>query len=327
MSQTERLYQIDQLLHDRKVVSFAQLQDALGVSRATLKRDLEYMRSRLNAPIEWSREAGGYRFASAAPAVGPAYALPGLWFNEREIHALLTMQHLLSNLGADGILQDHIGPLMARLNALLGTANDPADAVRQKVLIASVGRRPLPVAHFQQLGKALLKGRRVRLAYAARSTAEVTEREVSPVRLVHYRENWYLDAWCHLRQELRNFSVDRIERLEVTDKTAKQVSQRSLHQTLGPGYGIFAQGKLRWARLRFSAYRARWVANEQWHPDQQGCFDEAGCYVLRVPYMDDRELVMDVLRYGADCEVLAPTELRQRVVQEALKMVEAYGSS
>jgi len=70
MSQTERLYQIDQLLHDRKVVSFAQLQDALGVSRATLKRDLEYMRSRLNAPIEWSREAGGYRFASAAPAVG-----------------------------------------------------------------------------------------------------------------------------------------------------------------------------------------------------------------------------------------------------------------
>ena len=255
MSQTERLYQIDQLLHDRKVVSFAQLQEALGVPRATLKRDLEYMRSRLNAPIEWSREARGYRFASAAPAVGPAYALPGLWFNEREIHALLTMQHLLSNLGADGILQDHIGPLMARLNALLGTANDPADAVRQKVLIASVGRRPLPMAHFQQIGKALLKGRRVRLAYAARSTAEVTERGVSLVRLVHYRENWYLDAWCHVRQELRNFSVDRIERLEVTDKAAKPVSQRSLHQALGPGYGIFAQGKLRWARLRFTAAR------------------------------------------------------------------------
>lgn len=324
MSQTERLYQIDQLLHDRKVVSFAQLQEALGVSRATLKRDLEYMRSRLNAPIEWSREAGGYRFASAAQAVGPAYALPGLWFNEREIHALLTMQHLLSNLGADGILQDHIGPLMARLNALLGTANDPADAVRQKVLIASVGRRPLPMAHFQQLGKALLKGRRVRLAYAARSTAEVTEREVSPVRLVHYRENWYLDAWCHLRQELRNFSVDRIAAVHVLDVAAKVVSRKRVENALGPGYGIFAQGKLQWATLRFSAYRARWVANEQWHPDQKGQMGTDGRYTLRVPYVDHRELMMDVLRFGADCEVVAPTDLRARVAKEVLQMGAVY---
>jgi predicted DNA-binding transcriptional regulator YafY len=324
MSQTERLYQIDQMLHDRKVVSFAQLQDALGVSRATLKRDLEYMRSRLNAPIEWSREAGGYRFASAAPMVGPAYALPGLWFNEREIHALLTMQHLLSDLGAGGILQDHIGPLMARLNALLGAANDSADAVRQKVLIASVGRRPLPMAHFQQLGKALLKGRRVRLAYAARSTAEVTEREVSPVRLMYYRENWYLDAWCHLRQELRNFSVDRIERIEVLDKSVKAVSRKHVDHALGPGYGIFAQGKLQWATLRFSAYRARWVANEQWHPDQRGRMEADGRYTLEVPYADHRELVMDILRFGADCEVIAPKDLRTFVAKEVIRMADVY---
>lgn len=324
MSQTERLYQIDQMLHDRKVVSFAQLQETLGVSRATLKRDLEYMRSRLNAPIEWSREAGGYRFASAAPTVGPAYALPGLWFNEREIHALLTMQHLLGNLGADGILQDHIGPLMARLNALLGAANDPADAIRQKVLIASVGRRPLPMAHFQQLGKAVLTGRRVRLDYAARSTDEVTVREVSPVRLVHYRENWYLDAWCHLRNELRNFSVDRITAVQALDVAAKAVSHKRIFHALGPGYGIFAQGKLKWAKLRFSAYRARWVANEQWHPDQEGRMDADGRYTLKVPYVDHRELMMDVLRFGADCEVMAPRDLRVRVAEEIQRMGAVY---
>jgi len=256
--------------------------------------------------------------------VGPAYALPGLWFNEREIHALLTMQHLLSDLGAGGILQDHIGPLMARLNALLGAANDSADAVRQKVLIASVGRRPLPMAHFQQLGKALLKGRRVRLAYAARSTTEVTEREVSPVRLMYYRENWYLDAWCHLRQELRNFSVDRIERIEVLDKSVKAVSRKHVDHALGPGYGIFAQGKLQWATLRFSAYRARWVANEQWHPDQRGRMEADGRYTLEVPYADHRELVMDILRFGADCEVIAPKDLRTCVAKEVIRMADVY---
>lgn len=324
MSQTARLYQIDQMLNDREVVSFADLQRALGVSRATLKRDLEYMRSRLNAPIEWDRQAGGYRFSRTAPTVGPAYALPGLWFSEREIHALLTMQHLLSNIGAGGILSDHVGPLMARLNALLGSANDPAELIRQKVMIASVGRRPLPMANFQLLGKAVLQGRRVRLAYAARSTNEVTEREVSPVRLVHYRENWYLDAWCHLRKEVRNFAVDRVERVETLDRPAKAVSLRSLNQALGPGYGIFAKGTVRWARLRFSAYRARWVATEQWHPDQTGRFEDDGCYLLHVPYVDDRELVMDVLRYGADCEVMEPAELRARVAGEASKLVDVY---
>ncbi|MEY4766750.1 MAG: hypothetical protein RI907_3423 [Pseudomonadota bacterium] len=325
MSQTERIYQIDQMLNDRKVVPFVELQAALGVSKATLKRDLEYLRSRLHAPIEWSREAGGYRFTAANP-LGPAYALPGLWFTEQEIHALLTMQHLLGELGAGGILQDHVAPLIARLNAMLGSANDSADAVRRKVLIASVGRRPLRMAHFQQIGKSLLQGKRLRITYKARSTAETTEREVSPLRLVHYRENWYLDAWCHMRQALRNFSVDCISSVQPLDVAAKAVSQKSIAHTLGPGYGIFAQGSLQWATLRFSEHRARWVASEQWHPDQLGHTEADGRYTLRVPFTDHRELMMDVLRFGADCEVLAPAELRTCVAEEVLRMEEMYRS-
>ncbi len=324
MSLTDRIYLIDHMLSERKVVSFAAMQAALGVSRATLKRDLEYMRSRLHAPIEWRRDLGGYCFAAAHQQVGPAYELPGLWFNEQEIHALLTMQHLLGDLGAGGILQDQIGPLMARLNALLGSAQDSADAVRRKVLIASVGRRPLRMAHFQQIGKSLLQNKRLRIIYAARSTDATTEREVSPLRLVHYRENWYLDAWCHMRQELRNFSVDRITAVRALDVAAKAVSQKRIEHALGPGYGIFAHGKLQWATLRFSAYRARWVANEQWHPDQQGQLEADGRYTLKVPYADHRELMMDVLRFGADCEVMAPEDLRERVAEEILRMEAVY---
>jgi predicted DNA-binding transcriptional regulator YafY len=207
---------------------------------------------------------------------------------------------------------------------MLGSANDPAEAVRRKVLIASVGRRPLGMAHFQQIGKSLLQGKRLRITYAARSTDETTEREVSPLRLVHYRENWYLDAWCHLRNELRNFSVDRIGAVIALDATAKVVSQKQIAHALGPGYGIFAQGKLKWARLRFSAYRARWVANEQWHPDQHGRVEADGRYTLRVPYADHRELMMDILRFGADCEVLSPLELRTRVAEEVVRMGAIY---
>ena len=108
MERLERFYKIDQLLKDRKVVAFSTLRASLGISVATLKRDLEYMRERFNAPIEYDREANGYRFG--APRAGPRYELPGLWFSAAEAYALLTMQALLAEL-QPGLLEPHIGPL------------------------------------------------------------------------------------------------------------------------------------------------------------------------------------------------------------------------
>ena len=98
MDRTECFYKIDQLLNDRRSVSMGILIEELGVSRATIKRDLDYMKDRLNAPITWDRSLRGYRFDRSLPGAGK-YGLPGLWFNDQEIFALLTMYQLLSNLG------------------------------------------------------------------------------------------------------------------------------------------------------------------------------------------------------------------------------------
>ncbi len=156
--------------------------------------------------------------------------------------------------------------------------------------------------------------------------AELTEREVSPQRLVHYRENWYLDAWCHLRKELRNFEVDSIQRVEVLEKAAKSVSKRSVEEVLGPGYCIFTGMKVQSARLAFTPLRARWVASEQWHLKQKGHFDDAGRYILELPYADHRELIMDILKYGSDVEVLAPESLRHLVREEHERAAGIYAT-
>src|SRR2546421_12609789 len=117
MERLERFYKIPQLLTDRKsAVPFAVFKDALRVSRATLKRDLEYMRSSFNAPIEYDRERNGYFFGK--PRTGPRYELPGLWFNASEVLALLTMLQMLSNL-QPGLLDGQVGPLVERLRAIL----------------------------------------------------------------------------------------------------------------------------------------------------------------------------------------------------------------
>ena len=322
MDRTERFYKIDQMINERKLVPFKDLQDELEISRATLKRDLEYMRNRLNAPIIWDRDAGGYRFDKLAPGVGGQYELPGLWFNSSEVHALLTMQHLLANVDPGGILTPHIQPLMARLNALLGTADNTAEEIRKRILIVGQGKRKMKIEHFERVGSALLRRKRMVITYFARGKGETTEREVSPQRLVHYRENWYLDAWCHLRDGLRNFAVDSISRVEVVEKKAKDVSRTAMDQELGPGYGIFTGQDVQHAKLRFTPERARWVAHEQWHPKQKGTLEKNGSYVLELPYADDRELIMDILKFGADVEVLGPAGLKRRVREQIGKMAQ-----
>ena len=93
MDRLERFYKIDQLLKERKTVSFADFKSELGMSPASVKRDLAYMRERFNAPIEYDRDSNGYRFGKPGP--GPRYELPGLWFNSAEVLALLTTLRML----------------------------------------------------------------------------------------------------------------------------------------------------------------------------------------------------------------------------------------
>ena len=317
MDRTERFYKIEELLRHRKSVSFATLQAELEVSRSTLIRDLAYLRTRLHAPIEWDRATGNYRMAEPVPHSGRPHQLPGLWFSSAEIHALLTMQHLLSNLDAGGVLTPHVAPLMARLNTLLEDGADhDADQLRRRVRIIGLAQRTVQPIHFQRVGTALVRRKRLALSYLARGSGQATEREVSPLRLVHYRGNWYLDAWCHLRNELRNFALDAIREAHLLDTAAKEVPDAKLNALFAPSYGIFSGDRIRWARLLFTPERARWVAYEQWHPEQKGEWQSDGSYLLRIPYADHRELIMDTLKHGEHCEVLGPPSLRRKVMEQ-----------
>jgi len=324
MGTLERVYQIDQLLANRQGVSRRELEARLGISWATLKRDLAYMKERLHAPIVFDRVMGGYRFAAPRQTIGPQYELPGLWFSAAEIHALLTMRHLLVNLDTGGLLEPHVQPLLSRLNGLLGTGDNTPAEIQRRVRLITVGARAFHLDHFQMVGSALLRRKRLILRYRARGTDTVTEREVSPQRLMYYRHNWYLDAWCHLRDDLRSFAVDAIQAAAMLDTRASDIDEGLLDSVLGSGYGIFSGIEVAWARLHFSPARARWVATERWHPQQEARMLEDGSYELRVPYADDREILMDILKYGGDCRVLGPQSLIDRVKAEFARGLAHY---
>lgn len=187
-----------------------------------------------------------------------------------------------------------------------------------------VGVRHVQLAHFEVVGSALLRRKRLRINYHARGTDQTTQREISPQRMIYYQGNWYLDAWCHLRNGLRSFSIDAIDRVEILDKMVKEISDKMLDEVLGAAYGIFAGKKVQWATLLFSPMSARWVSTELWHPKQKGKFFEDGSYELRIPYSKDTELMMDILRYGAGVIVTAPAELVRRVSEEINTMKMSY---
>ncbi|MBN9463870.1 MAG: WYL domain-containing protein [Burkholderiales bacterium] len=322
MHRTERLYRIDQLIHQHTVIAFNALMRELEVSRATLKRDIAYMRDRLNAPIVHDRERGGYCFAPSS--LGPQYGLPGLWFNDREVLALLTMHRMLEELDTGGLLGPHIQPLVARLNALLGTANDSADEIMRRVHIIAAQSRPVKPNCFEIIGSALVARRRLEIAYFTRSRNTRGVREVSPQRLVWYRSAWYLDAWCHRTGTLRVFALDAVEQTRLVDRRAHEMPLAEVERRLGSGYGIFRGRRLAWATLRFSADAARWVRAEVWHPEQEGRELADGGWELRVPYGATPELEMDILRHGEHVEVVGPPALRRRVAERLTAAQAAY---
>lgn len=321
MTQSERFGIIERMLLSRHSVTFAELQQRLEVSRATLHRDLRDLRERMQVPIVCDRDTGTYRIDSSVER----YELPGVWFSAGEIHALLSMQQLLAAFDAGGLLAEHVGPLRQRLLGMLESATDSADDIARRIRILSAAARHYAPQHFQGIAAALMERRRLSIEYVARSKGDTSQREISPQRLTHYRDNWYLDAWCHLRDELRSFAVDAIKTVKTMDAAAQEVPEAELDAALGAGYGIFAGTQVQWATLIFTPERARWVAAEHWHPEQQGSFLDDGSYQLRLPYSNDPELIMDILKYGPDCEVLGPAGLREKVEGLLKAAVGRYG--
>lgn len=313
MNATERLYKIDHLLQSRVSVPLEVFLEELGVSRATFKRDLEMMRSRLHAPIVFDRDLGGYRFETT-PQVGPKYELPGLWFSPQEALALLTMYQLLESL-QPSLLGAHVKPLLSRLTALLSTGDREIGEVRKRIRIINQGARRFEPKNFEMVAGAVLERRRLFMIYYNKGRDDTTQREVSPQRLVHYRNNWYLDAWCHLRKDLRSFALDGIRDAALLGEKAKEVSDEELDAVLKSGYGIFSGKDVQWATLKFAPQVARWVSLERWHEKQRGRFEKDGSFVLEIPYSHDRELAMDVMKFGADCQVLAPADLKALIRQ------------
>ncbi len=307
MERTERIALLHGLLtRNRYGLSNDRLMREAECSRSTLYRDLSFMRDTLGAPLE--PEGDPARIWRYVNRDASAFQLPGVWLSADELYALMLAQQVLQRSGA-GLLGQALGPLQPRIHKILGDKARRLDRLRVLRTQARNGNQTV----FRIVTESVLEGRQLRFTYQARSTQQERQRLVSPQRLIHHKDNWYLDAWDPEQSALRRFALDRIYKPELSTEAAIDIPTAELDTHQEAGYGIFAGPITATAVIHFTPHAARWIADEHWHPAQRQRLLPDGTLELTLPYANPRELLMDVQRYGADAEIIAPAELREQM--------------
>lgn len=318
MSTLAHLIRCHRILSSRRTpIPFEELRQRLECSTATLKRVLTQLQDEFGAPLIRARAQGVlYARNETAP-----FELPGFWLSAGELTALLVFENLLQGT-APGVLSEQLAPIRDKARALLGEQAALPDWPQRLRLLGATRREAGPA--FSTVASALVRRRRLQVRYHGRESDEITTRELSPQRLTHYRDRWYLDAFCHSRHALRSFAVERFDEAHELATAAQEEPAAALDAALAGSYGIYAGVPTQTAELLFSAKAARWVADKEWHPAQQGEWQPDGRWLLRFAYHRDEELVMDLLRHGEDLQVLGPTTLRKAVAMRLKAALKQY---
>ena len=310
MAQTDRIHELINIFQsNRYAITIERLANQLECSIPTVKRYIGKLRDIYGIPVRYDFKYQGYVIDLAS---NETIHFPGLWFNVSELHSLLTIHELIDKLDP-GFLKAELLPIRARIEKILVHRGVNPEELPKRFNFMGVGIRLCCPLAFRLTATATMERKRLKLTYHSRTEDKISSRQISPQRLLYYRGNWYLVAYCHTRRSLRIFSLERMSDIVPLETSCLEIDEESLRDCCTASFGIFSGQPQHMAVLVFSKESARWVAEERWHPSQQGRWLEDGSFELRQPYADQRELVMEILRYGPEVRVESPPELRLAV--------------
>ena len=314
MSQTERIAYLDRRLRERGWVTAAEVANHFEVSTRQVKRDIEYLRWRLEAPIVFDHDQRRYHYEK------PFHQFR--FADERKV--------LFSALVKGWAASEAFRPLVTQeiLAGVEAAVSRDYRSVADRILYEAPSTETVDLEVFAGLCRGMRDAKAIELEYA-NLQGEVSRRRVEAQRLVNYGGVWYLVAWDHLRQALRTFHLGRIRSLGMTGETVTHDEtdpawKAQVEAWTSSGFGIFRGGETFEATVRLRGAALSLAQTQRWHPDQhdQAGADQEGEFLdRRVPVVDTRELVGRVLAFGGDAEVLGPAAFRQQWEEQVKRLV------
>ncbi|MCX7727009.1 MAG: WYL domain-containing protein [Chitinispirillaceae bacterium] len=322
MNKWEKIVILHRLLSDsRYPVSLEIILQELECSQATFYRIRNFMRWYLNAPLEFSYKYNGYYYKKDDD--GSCFELPGLWFTTNELEALFCLDYTLQNIEA-GIFKEILEPLRKRIEPVLKAQGIKVKDFYNKIKIIPIHSRCFTNEIFRKLADGVIRKKTLKITHEKLYEGEPVTRIISPQTLVRYRDNWYVDAYCHLRKELRTFAVSRISAAEFVKSKFISVSHKEMEMFFASSYGIFTGIADKNAIINFYDIASKEVSTQKWHPKQNGKWISSTTYQLCLPYNHPEELIGDILRWGSKAELIEPLEVREKIKEEIRKMGERY---
>jgi proteasome accessory factor B len=309
------MLRIHQALQSGKHPNALQLAAELEVSPKSIRRDLEFMRDRLDLPIEYDFEKRGFFYS------GEVNTFPTLQITEGEIFSLIVAEKALQQYRGTSFEKPLLSAIKKMEQSLPDTISLNLADIEQTISFRTRAEPILNLDIFDALAKATAQRRQIEMAYRKPGRHEPEQRVVDPYHLANINGEWYLFAYDHARKDIRTFAPVRIQSVKQTGRTFARPEKFSLEQRLRGSFGVHSgQGEYD-VVIRFESRVADLVREKKWHESQQLRELKDGDVELHLKLSSLIEIERWVLGWGGDAKVLKPRELIDSVRQSAKRIL------
>jgi predicted DNA-binding transcriptional regulator YafY len=315
----ERMLRIHQSLQSGKFPNASTLARELEVSTKSIHRDLEFMRDRLNLPIEFDSTRNGYSYT------GEVSAFPTMQITEGELFALVVAEKALQQYRGTSFEKPLLSAIKKMEQALPDTISLNLADIEQTISFRTRAEQILDLKIFDVLAKAAARREQIELAYRKPGQTKPEARVVDPYHLANINGEWYLFAFDHTRKDIRTFAPARIKSVKPTGKTFERPQKFSLEKRLRDSFGVHSGQGEHSVVIRFNPRAADYVREKKWHESQQLRELKNGGVELSLKLSSLSEIERWVLSWGGDAKVLKPLELAKSVRVSAKRILQKEG--
>jgi len=313
----ERMLRIHQALQSGKFPNASGLAAEIEVASKTIHRDIEFMRDRMNLPIQFSAAHNGYFYE------GEVSAFPTLQITEGELFALVVAEKALQQYRGTSFERPLLSAIKKMEQSLPDTISLNLADVGQTISFRTRVEPILDLKIFDALARAVAQRHQLELHYRKPGAGKSEARTVDPYHLANINGEWFLFAFDHARKDIRKFVPARIQAIKPTGKTFERSKKFSLEKELRDSFGVHSGEGQYDVVVRFNARAADYIREKKWHESQKLQPLKNGSVDLHLKLSSLVEIERWVLSWGGDAKVLKPRELAEAVHQSARKILQA----